>query len=90
MLKGLQYGRHVTKMLLSCTVSAVSTGIGYFTLPYLVHAGASFVHACEWNPHAVKALRRNLELNGAAQRCQVHQGDNRQVGESQPLITSAH
>lgn len=61
------------------TVVDLYAGIGYFTLPYLVHAGASFVHACEWNPHAVNALQRNLELNGAAQRCQIHQGDNRQL-----------
>jgi len=32
-------------------------GIGYFTLPYLIHAGAQLVHACEWNPNAVIALR---------------------------------
>lgn len=32
-------------------------GIGYFTLPFLVHAKAKFVHACEWNPDAVEALR---------------------------------
>lgn len=55
------------------------SGIGYFTLPYLVHAGASHVHACEWNPDAVAALRRNLQLNKAADRCTVHQGDNKQV-----------
>ncbi|KAM8952848.1 tRNA wybutosine-synthesizing protein 2 homolog [Pelodytes ibericus] len=54
-------------------------GIGYFTLPYLVHAGASFVHACEWNPHAVKALKQNLELNGVSEKCQIHEGDNRQL-----------
>lgn len=54
-------------------------GIGYFTLPCLVHAGAAFVHACEWNPHAVAALRRNLKLNGVADRCQIHFGDNRQL-----------
>ncbi|XP_054985570.1 tRNA wybutosine-synthesizing protein 2 homolog [Sorex araneus] len=54
-------------------------GIGYFTLPFLVHAGASFVHACEWNPHAVAALSRNLELNGVADRCQIHFGDNREL-----------
>ncbi|XP_053330172.1 tRNA wybutosine-synthesizing protein 2 homolog [Spea bombifrons] len=54
-------------------------GIGYFTLPYLVHAGASFVHACEWNPHAVKALKQNLVLNGVAEKCQIHEGDNRQL-----------
>nr|CAD7454863.1 unnamed protein product [Timema tahoe] len=28
-------------------------GIGYFTLPFLVHAKAEMVHACEWNPNAV-------------------------------------
>ncbi|XP_012892205.1 PREDICTED: tRNA wybutosine-synthesizing protein 2 homolog [Dipodomys ordii] len=54
-------------------------GIGYFTLPFLVHAGAAFVHACEWNPHAVAALRNNLELNGVADRCQIHVGDNRKL-----------
>ncbi|XP_032628026.1 tRNA wybutosine-synthesizing protein 2 homolog isoform X1 [Chelonoidis abingdonii] len=54
-------------------------GIGYFTLPYLIHAGAAFVHACEWNPHALEALRKNLELNGVQDRCQIHQGDNRQL-----------
>ncbi|ETE61192.1 tRNA wybutosine-synthesizing protein 2-like protein, partial [Ophiophagus hannah] len=54
-------------------------GIGYFTLPYLIHAGAAFVHACEWNPHAVEALRRNLQLNGVQDRCHIHQGDNRKV-----------
>ena len=25
-------------------------GVGYWTLPLLVHAGALHVHACEWNP----------------------------------------
>lgn len=54
-------------------------GIGYFTLPFLVHAGAAFVHACEWNPHAVVALRKNLEINGVADRCQIHFGDNRKL-----------
>lgn len=55
------------------------SGIGYFTLPYLVHAGASRVHACEWSPDAVQALQKNLEANGVSDRCTVHQGDNRQV-----------
>ncbi|NXE51270.1 TYW2 protein, partial [Casuarius casuarius] len=53
--------------------------IGYFTLPYLVHAAAAFAHACEWNGHAVEALRRNLALNGVQDRCRIHPGDNRQV-----------
>ncbi|XP_075291685.1 tRNA wybutosine-synthesizing protein 2 homolog isoform X2 [Opisthocomus hoazin] len=54
-------------------------GIGYFTLPYLVHAAAAFAHACEWNDHAVEALRRNLVLNGVQDRCRVHHGDSRQL-----------
>ncbi|XP_055583528.1 tRNA wybutosine-synthesizing protein 2 homolog isoform X1 [Falco cherrug] len=54
-------------------------GIGYFTLPYLVHAAAAFAHACEWNSHAVEALRRSLVLNGVQDRCCVHHGDNRQL-----------
>ncbi|XP_052669564.1 tRNA wybutosine-synthesizing protein 2 homolog isoform X1 [Harpia harpyja] len=54
-------------------------GIGYFTLPYLVHAAAAFAHACEWNGHAVEALRRNLALNGVQDRCHIHYGDSRQL-----------
>ncbi|XP_042663458.1 tRNA wybutosine-synthesizing protein 2 homolog isoform X1 [Tyto alba] len=54
-------------------------GIGYFTLPYLVHGEAAFAHACEWNGHAVEALQRNLVLNGVQDRCRVHPGDSRQL-----------
>ncbi|XP_035525635.1 tRNA wybutosine-synthesizing protein 2 homolog [Morone saxatilis] len=61
------------------TVVDLYAGIGYFTLPYLVHAGASHVHACEWNPDAVEALQKNLVANGVSDRCTVHQGDNRQL-----------
>ncbi|XP_059317523.1 tRNA wybutosine-synthesizing protein 2/3/4-like isoform X1 [Lycium ferocissimum] len=52
-------------------------GIGYFVLPFLVRAKAKFVYACEWNPHAVEALRRNLEANLVAERCVLLEGDNR-------------
>lgn len=31
-------------------------GIGYFTLPYLVHAKAKVVLAFEWNPDAIYCL----------------------------------
>ncbi|CAN9515143.1 unnamed protein product [Ophioblennius macclurei] len=61
------------------TVVDLYAGIGYFTLPYLVHAKASQVLACEWNPHAVEALQKNLSLNGVSDRCTIHQGDNRQI-----------
>jgi hypothetical protein len=39
------------------TVVDLYTGIGYYTLPLLVRAGVAKVYACEWNPHAVEALR---------------------------------
>jgi tRNA wybutosine-synthesizing protein 3 len=56
-------------------------GIGYYTLPALVHGGAT-VHACEWNPEAVKALRWGLDANGVEDRCTIHEGDNRVTMES--------
>lgn len=61
------------------TVVDLFAGIGYFTLPYLVHAKAKHVHACEWNPDAVQSLRKNLCLNHVADRCTIHPGDNRQL-----------
>ena len=64
-----------------------SLGIGYFTLPYLVHAKANLVYACEWNPAAVEALNRNLQLNGVDGRCVVLTGDNRQVGLWNHVLT---
>ena len=53
------------------------SGIGYYTLPILVHSGASLVHACEWNPEAVMSLGWGLEANSVEDRCVVHVGDNR-------------
>lgn len=62
------------------TVVDLFAGIGYFVLPYLVHAKAAFVHACEWNPAAVEALKKNLALNSISDgRYAIHQGDNRSV-----------
>ncbi|KAH6787777.1 Met-10+ like family protein / kelch repeat-containing protein [Perilla frutescens var. hirtella] len=52
-------------------------GIGYFVLPFLVRANAKMVYACEWNPHAIEALHRNLRSNSVADRCVVLEGDNR-------------
>ena len=56
-------------------------GIGYYTLPALVHGGST-AHACEWNPEAVKALRWGLEANGVGDRCTIHEGDNRIIAQS--------
>ncbi|XP_043692125.1 tRNA wybutosine-synthesizing protein 2/3/4 [Telopea speciosissima] len=54
-------------------------GIGYFVLPFLIRAKAKLVYACEWNPHAIEALRRNVEVNSVADRCIILEGDNRVI-----------
>ena len=67
---------------LSCTGETVLdlyAGIGYYTLPLLLRAGAAHVHACEWSDDAIQALRHNLDANGVAERCTVHTGDNRET-----------
>lgn len=40
-------------------------------------AQAKLVYACEWNPHAIEALKHNLQANSVADRCIVLEGDNR-------------
>ncbi|RWR85073.1 tRNA wybutosine-synthesizing protein 2/3/4 isoform X2 [Cinnamomum micranthum f. kanehirae] len=52
-------------------------GIGYFVLPFLVKAKAKLVYACEWNPHAIEALRHNIQANSVSDRCIILEGDNR-------------
>ncbi|CAD7698796.1 unnamed protein product [Ostreobium quekettii] len=61
------------------TVVDCYAGIGYFTLPILCHGKAQQVYACEWNPPAAAALRHNLNQNGVASRCVVHEGDCRNL-----------
>ena len=59
------------------TILDLYAGIGYYTLPLLVRAGATHVHACEWSEDAVQALNHNLESNNVSERCTIHLGDNR-------------
>ena len=52
-------------------------GIGYYTMPFLVHAQAAVVHAFEWNINSVASLIVNLSAAGVArERCVLHYGDN--------------
>ncbi|XVF40751.1 hypothetical protein PTKIN_Ptkin01aG0140400 [Pterospermum kingtungense] len=65
---------------LDCTNEVIVdlfAGIGYFVLPFLVRAKAKMVYACEWNPHAIEALKRNLQANYVSDRCIILEGDNR-------------
>jgi tRNA G37 N-methylase Trm5 len=51
-------------------------GVGYYTFPMLVHAGAAHVHACEINPASIAGLRAGAAANGLLERLTVHEGDN--------------
>ena len=51
-------------------------GIGYYSIPLLVHGRASHVHACELNPESVKALNWAAKRNEVSQSITIHEGDN--------------
>ena len=51
-------------------------GVGYYTFPMLMHAGAAHVHACEINPASLAGLRAGAEANGIVGKMTVHEGDN--------------
>mgnify|MGYP006057304461 FL=1 len=53
------------------------SGIGYYSLPILVHSEARHVHCCEWNDDAIESLEWSLKENGVESRCTIHRGDNR-------------
>ncbi|KRZ83646.1 tRNA wybutosine-synthesizing protein 2 -like protein [Trichinella sp. T8] len=60
-------------------VADLFAGIGYFTLPLLVHAKASFVLAVELNPDAFYELNENLKINSVSDRCKTLLGDCRLI-----------
>jgi len=57
-------------------------GIGYYSLPILVHSEVEHVHCCEWNDDAVESLEWSLERNNVSSLCTVHRGDNRETCKS--------
>ena len=53
-------------------------GIGYFSLPLLVHTHVSHIHLCEHNSHTFDALTRSLAANNVpSSRYTLYPGDNR-------------
>jgi len=53
-------------------------GIGYYTLPFLIHGNAAHVYACEWNSNSVLALKENLKNNKVhGSRYTIYENDNR-------------
>lgn len=61
-------------------------GIGFYTLPALVHGKADHVVACEWNEHAANALRYNVSDNKLDGRVTVLQGDCRVLAVEHALV----
>ena len=76
------------------TIVDLYCGIGYYTLPFLVHANAAIVHAFEWNPNSVAALMTNLSVAAISRsRCIIHFGDNVSavLGHSTPpMLAEGH
>ena len=62
------------------------TGIGYYTLPALIHGKAARSYCCEWNPDAVAALKYNLRDNGVDDRATVLEGDSRVTTKQAEII----
>ncbi|MDP6011136.1 MAG: class I SAM-dependent methyltransferase family protein [Candidatus Poseidoniaceae archaeon] len=58
-------------------------GIGYYSIPLLVNAGVSYVHACEMNPDSIEGLTKGLSANKVAERCRILRGDNQ---DTAPLL----
>ena len=60
-------------------------GIGYFTLPLLVHTSVKRVHSCDWSVDAIEALHNGLLANHVTDRCVVHHTDCRKVRMGNPV-----
>ena len=58
------------------TVIDAYAGVGYYTLPMLVHAQATHVHACEINPASIEGLRAAAQANEVEAKLTIHEGDN--------------
>lgn len=58
------------------TVIDAYAGVGYYTLPMLIHSQAAHVHACEINPASIEGLRAAAAANKVSECLTVHEGDN--------------
>lgn len=62
-------------------------GIGYYTLPAIIHGRARHVFACEWNPYAIYALRFNIRDNKISKdKVTILEGDCRVLCKEKGII----
>uniref|UniRef100_A0A7S4ANR9 tRNA(Phe) (4-demethylwyosine(37)-C(7)) aminocarboxypropyltransferase n=1 Tax=Pseudo-nitzschia australis TaxID=44445 RepID=A0A7S4ANR9_9STRA len=61
-------------------------GIGYYTLPAIIHGRASKVYACEWNENAVHALRFNVRDNKIEDKVEIFVGDCRESVKTHKIV----
>lgn len=80
----IRFGKHLVQP--DDVVLDMYAGIGYYTLPALIHGKARRVAACEWNEHAIMALRYNVQDNKVDDRVQLFQGDCRRIVADQRLV----
>ena len=80
----IRFGKHLVQP--GDVVLDMYAGIGYYTLPALIHGKARQVVACEWNEQAILALRYNVRDNNVDDRVQIFQGDCRRIVNDQGLV----
>lgn len=61
-------------------------GIGYYTLPAVIHGRAERVYACEWNQYAAQALLYNVKDNGMQEKVKIFVGDCRELAIEHNLL----
>ena len=61
-------------------------GIGYYTLPLLVHTNVKLLYACEMNPDSISFLKKNLIHNGVSERCVINEGNNSSILSNPNII----
>lgn len=61
-------------------------GIGYYTLPLLVHTNVKLLYACEMNPDSISFLKKNLIHNGVSEKCVINEGNNSSILSNPNII----
>jgi len=76
--------------LQGCVVADLYCGIGYYSLPFLVHGQVSRQIMFEWNEDSLLALKTNLAAAGVQEsRYEIYEGDNRTTAMASHLESVA-